>query len=201
MRLESICRSVALAMALSGCWLSALQMAPLATHAIGDVGSGALTTAAGTAAARHGDDSAKYVAELDSPEETCREFVQIESPLVMEFKTDEAGATRYRELTLVGSAQSLRWAAGAKRRTDAAGWRQATDLDQWGFDPPLKKALSPGATCYIAYAPTEVRGPADSNRQIALVREFGPTLGSFRYKGRVYEYAVVRQLPCFPAPN
>lgn len=124
-----------------------------------------------------------------------------EVPLVVELRTDQAGTTRYRDLSLGGTEVDPQWVPIPNQHADAAGWVQAGNFTKMDFQPPLQAALTPGSSTYVAYAPADARDATGEGQLKALNQSFGPEFGSFRSNGRVYRYSAVHQLPCLPPPH
>jgi hypothetical protein len=60
------------------------------------------------------------------------------------------------------------------------------------FDPSSKKKQ------FLAYAPMNSQTIADSEQLTSLVGSFETAAGTFSLESRVYRYALVNKLPCFP---
>jgi len=202
-----------LATALSGC--AAAALAPLALQAVG------MTFKAGEMLA-HGkdknsdeadtlDDSTFDESEYDPKKSRdaqgkCNELVLI-TPAIIEFRTDPAGSTIWRELSLGGSPDAPRWAAVAAADSATAkdvapgGWSPANNLGHMNFTPPLKTEAKPGDESFLAYAPAESYTAPERDQLASLVLDFGPVAGTFQYKDRTYKYATLKELPCFPVPQ
>lgn len=102
-----------------------------------------------------------------------------EVPLVVELRTDQAGTTRYRDLSLGGTEVDLQWVPIPNQHADAAGWVQAGNFTKMDFQPPLQRALMPDSVIYIVYAPADARDAAEQGQLNALNSAFGPSLGAF----------------------
>jgi hypothetical protein len=86
------------------------------------------------------------------------------------------------------------------QNTDADGWRPVSNLAGLDFQPPIQTPLAPGAPVYLAYAPSDPQTLAERNELSGLGFNFGTELGTFHSDGRVYRYALLKELPCFPPP-
>lgn len=124
-----------------------------------------------------------------------------EVPLVVELRTDQAGTTRYRDLSLGGTEVDLQWVPIPNQHADAAGWVQAGNFTKMDFQPPLQRALMPDSVIYIVYAPADARDAAEQGQLNALNSAFGPEFGSFHWNGRVYRYSAMHKLPCHQPPR
>ncbi|MGB6564925.1 MAG: hypothetical protein WBE69_20160 [Candidatus Binataceae bacterium] len=124
-----------------------------------------------------------------------------EVPLVVELRTDQAGTTRYRDLSLAGTEVDPQWVPIPNQHADAAGWVQAGNFTKMDFQPPLQRALTPDSVIYIVYAPADARDAAEQGKLNALNSAFGPEFGSFHWNGRVYRYSAMHKLPCRQPPR
>jgi hypothetical protein len=59
-------------------------------------------------------------------------------PLLVELRTDKAGATRYRALSLGGTEMDPQWVPVPDQHADATGWLQAGNFTKMDFQPPLQ---------------------------------------------------------------
>jgi hypothetical protein len=124
-----------------------------------------------------------------------------EVSLVVELRTDQAGTTRYRDLSLGGTEVDPQWVPIPNQHADAAGWVQAGNFTKMDFQPPLQRALTPDSVIYIVYAPADARDAAEQGKLNALNSAFGPEFGSFHWNGRVYRYSAMHKLPCRQPPR
>jgi hypothetical protein len=199
--------AVAGAIGTSGCWLAALQLAPMALSAASDVGSGLTYAAAETAGAVSGkkedpdqfDESLTGADELDS-NESCK-LLAAETPGVIELRKGSTGAPEYRALKLGDSSGTVRWLPVVDQDTGAEGWRPAVNFLSMNFVPPLTNALPENGSSYLAYAPAESKSSAEQDQLTALHFDFGNPLGTFSWDGRLYQYAVAHALPCSLPPS
>jgi hypothetical protein len=182
-----------------GCWLALIQLAPVALQAAGDVGSGALHTAANVARVAQGkDDDAPTQEEMDRPD-VCEQLQQ-KPPGVIELRNSAAGAPEYRDLRLTVSTDEAQWTAEVDTDTATGGWRPAVNLLDLNFKPPLTGALAEQELTYLAYLPADSKEPSGQDPVTELKVNFGTTIGTFNWSGRPYDYAVTGTLPCFPPP-
>jgi len=207
-----------LAVSTAGCM--AASLAPLALQALGMLGNAVGETAQAGTMIKHGND--KNPDETEVYEETafdnsdfdstssknpanankCNELELI-TPSIIEFRTDRTGSTQWRELGLGGSANSPRWTvvAAAAKDTPPGGWSPASNLGHMDFNPPLKTSSTPGDDSFLAYAPASSITAIERDQLTSLVLDFGPAAGTFQYNGRIYKYATLTKLPCFPVPQ
>jgi hypothetical protein len=212
--------SVALALGSAGCFAPFI---PLAIQGVGMVGKAIAGTAEAGTMVKHGNDadpeetevmeetrldgsdfnstSAKNPANTDK----CNELELI-TPAIIEFRTDPKGVPQWRELGLGGSADAPRWTvlaeifgASAKAHDIApGGWAPANNLEHMEFTPPLETSAVPGHGSFMAYAPATALAPVERDELTSLVLDFGPVVGTFKYHDRVFKYATLERLPCFP---
>jgi len=178
----------------TGCLAGAL--APLALQAGEMAGVGALN-AAGYAMAGHAHDENQT--DPAEKEERCDEL-QLQVPGTIEFRVADDSPVAWRELQLGGSTDTPQWQALAGEQSDAAGWRQLSNLRTMSFEPPLQQSLRDGKPNFLAYAPAEPRTASERDQLVALTADFGAGLGTFQWNGRAYAYTLVHRLPCFPGP-
>jgi hypothetical protein len=138
----------------------------------------------------------------------CNELILV-TPAIIEFRADRTGTTQWRELGLGGSSDAPRWTVlpkGADATASAkdlapGGWAPATNLDHMDFSPPLKPSAEPGNGSYLAYAPAVALAGVERDELASLELDFGPVVGTFKYNDRVFKYATLSELPCFPVPE
>jgi hypothetical protein len=191
------CVTLALAVVASGCWMAAMQLAPVAIQAAEAIGGGVANLAVGSVAAAHQSHQDKNMPPPDS--DVCDELSQ-EVPMLVELKTDTAGTTRYRELSLVGSDLDPEWAAMPNQDTQGGGWKLATNFTKMHFQPSLQGELTANSIAYVAYAAADAHDVTEQDQLNALEIGFGPAMGTFTWNERAFRYAVVHKLPCFPPP-
>jgi hypothetical protein len=191
------CVTLALAVVASGCWMAAMQLAPVAIQAVEAVGGGVANLAVGGVAAAHQSHQDKNMPPPDS--EVCDELSQ-EVPMLVELKTDTTGTTRYRELSLVGSDMDPEWAAMPNQDTKDGGWKLASNFTRMHFQPSLQSELTANSIAYVAYAAADAHDVTEQDQLNALEIGFGPAMGTFTWNERAFRYAVVHKLPCFPPP-
>jgi hypothetical protein len=187
----------ALAIVASGCWMAAMQLAPVAIQAAEAIGGGVANLAVGGVAAAHQSHQDKNMPPPDS--EVCDELSQ-EVPMLVELKTDTTGTTRYRELSLVGSDMDPEWAAMPNQDTQGGGWKLASNFTKMHFQPSLQGELTANSIAYVAYAAADAHDVTEQDQLNALEIGFGPAMGTFTWNERAFRYAVVHKLPCFPPP-
>jgi hypothetical protein len=196
--------AAALAVGLSGCWLAAAQLAPLAASAAEEVGGGAVELAAGVGA------SATRQSTLEKEDREARETamnsgdacnqLELEVPDVIELRRSAGGAPEYRELQIVDSLDQPQWAPVPDSDTTSDGWRPAVNFLQMNFTPPLGAVVPESASSFLAYTPSKLITAADGDRLTAMSSNFGKPIGTFTWNGTYYHYVVTSSLPCYPPP-
>ncbi len=181
----------------SGCWMAAMQLAPVAISAAEAIGGGVANLAAGGMAAAHQSHQDKNMPPQDS--DVCDELSE-EIPMLVELRTDATGITRYRELSLVGTDLDPQWAAMPNQDAKDGGWKLASNFTRMHFQPPLKSELTANSITYVAYAAAEARDVTEQDQLNALAIGFGSSTGTFIWNERTFRYALIHQLPCFPPP-
>lgn len=186
-----------LAFVTPGCWEAALQLAPLGEQVLGAVASGA-TNLIGSAVVSHAaKDKSRNPDEDDiDREEKCDNLLE-QPPGVIEIGSNTTGVAQYRDLRLGGSPDQPRWEPYLDKDAGPAGWRPATNISNMKFSPPL----STTDPAYLAYSAAEPQTASEEDGLNSLNSNFGIGAGTFNWKGRPYEYAVVRKLPCYPPPT
>jgi hypothetical protein len=190
--------AAAIAVGVSGCWMAAAQLAPIAANVAEDVGAGAIQLASGIgASAHHQSDLEKKAEEARATtmasDDSCNQL-DVEVPGVIELRRSAAGAPQYRELQVIDSLDQRQWAP----TTD--GWQPAINFLQMNFSPPLGAVVPENTSNFLAYAPSKFVSQADSDRLTAMTSNFGKPVGTFIWKGQFYHYVVTSTLPCFPPP-
>ena len=196
--------AAATAVALSGCWMAAAQLAPLAESAAETVGADAVELASGIGASTHQKEAAEkrekeaHDSAMNS-DDVCNQL-EVEVPGVIELRRSVAGTPEYRELQLSESTEQPQWAPVAGGETTAEGWRPAVNFLQMSFTPPLGAVVPESSSNFLAYAPSKFVTEADGDRFTAMTSNFGKPAGTFTWNGTYYHYVVTSTLPCFPPP-
>jgi hypothetical protein len=181
------CGLTALAMSTGGCFMAAFALAPVAVQLVRAAGSGIASAAKST----------------ESTEATDSEICDMGGrrlPPLIEFRTDKLGTTLYRPYAPSGLRSDSRVVA-VVNQSGRGGWNLAGSFTRINFKPPLQDMLVPRSMTYLAYAPAEVRNPAEQADVEALKQDFGQNTGTFDWNGRVFQYTAVHQLPCAAPPS
>lgn len=172
---------------LTGCWTPALQLAPMAVQAteVAGMGAAAAVTKSAPQTDRGEDEGDRR--------ERC-EALESTPPALVELRMERKQAQlQWRELELDDSSGEPLWTSA--RTNDRAQWFSLQNLNDVNFTPPLE--LAPKSIKYLAYAPAEPRDAQEDSQLDGFQAEFEPA-GTFKWRERVYEYALVPKLPCFP---
>jgi hypothetical protein len=183
----------AFAVGLTGCWMAALQLAPVAIGAAGAVGDGVMNMASNSSASKDlhpGEDEVDRHERCDNLAETA--------PTVIELRrTVEAAAPQWRELQIANDTGEPRWSPASG--TDGGGTlRPTANLLAMNFAPPLALPSGANIPTYLGYAPSEPVSNSEQDELSGLTANFGAPIGTFQWNGRVYQYSTAARLPCFP---
>jgi hypothetical protein len=204
-------------LALWACGCAAAALAPLAVQGVGLVANMIGGSMTGASMAKHSQDKNPDEEEAEedfepddfdntgvgkpaSMESRCNSLELI-TPSIIEFRADQTGDERWRQLALSGSADAPLWGVMPTEDAAANGWLPASNLGRMDFTPALPSFTKPGDGIYLAYAPAQAQTPLDRDQLASLVLDFGPVLGTFEYHGRAYNYSTLANLPCFPSPQ
>jgi hypothetical protein len=162
--------AVVLAICVSGCWVAALQLAPVALEAAEDTSIAVLSLV---------------------------ETEKIPSAGAIELRKGADGTTEYRDLRIDVSFDEPQWVAVVdENNADADGWRPALNLPRMSFDPPMEGIPPESGTSYLTYLAAESDSPSAQGRYLAFTKCFGAPVGRFTYEGRDYSYSLPRTLSC-----
>lgn len=196
--------AAAVAVGISGCWMAAAQLAPIAANVAENVGAGAIQLASGVGASTHRQSDLEKREEearagAMNSDDSCNQL-DVEVPGVIELRRSAAGSPEYRELQVADSLDQRQWAPITDSETTADGWRPAVNFLQMNFSPPLGAVVPETSSDFLAYAPSKFVSQADSDRLTAMTSNFGKPAGTFIWKGQFFHYVVTSTLPCYPPP-
>jgi hypothetical protein len=133
----------------------------------------------------------------DDQEDRCDEISR-NTPGVEEIRLTKDGMLESRQWRLVHNGGNPAWMMSPTKSAPADGWEPKPAISRLEFNPPLQGMVKAGGdSAFVAYVPSAVRSPADSDLANALTSGFGPAQGNFKWHAAVYDYTVVPQLPCF----
>jgi hypothetical protein len=133
-------------------------------------------------------------AQRKQHEQECNELL-LTAPPIIQLRGEPDGATSWRQLHLGGSPDKAQWTV------TLGGWHSVGNLEQLDFSPPLPSSFEVGQPVFMPYAPAEPGNSVEEDRLRALTTDFGTPAGNFNWGGRIYDYLLVQQLPCFPVPG
>jgi hypothetical protein len=127
-------------------------------------------------------------------EQQCNELL-LTAPPIIQLRGESNGATSWRQLQLGGSPDKAQWLV------TLGGWHSVGNLEQLDFSPPLPNTFEVGQPMFMPYAPAEPGNSVEEDRLRSLTTNFGTPAGNFNWNGRIYDYLLVEQLPCFSVPS
>jgi hypothetical protein len=179
----------ALALACSGC----------AAGAVGMVSTVAPMVAAGSAQMIGSQvsmrDSASTVPK-DDEGDRCDQLLRV-PPGIEEIRKRKDGVIESRQWRIAQTAGSPVWMLVAQKTSPEDSWQPKPNITRLNFNPPLGEMLAPDKPQFLAYAPSEVSDPTDSEQFDSMTSAFGAGIGTFQWRERTYSYVVVKDLPCF----
>jgi hypothetical protein len=194
-----------LALGSSGCWLAAIQLAPVVLHVAEAAGSGMLNVAETAIIGAH-NSSSKDPQDLHPGEDEVDrrdrcDKLTVETPGVIELRTNDSGAPEYRELALNVTFDHTDWMPLVDDETTPDGWRLAVNFLKMQFTPPLDANPPKDGNDYLAYATVEPKTAEEEDRLTNLAANFSPPIGTFIWNERTFQYVASNSLPCFAAPG
>jgi hypothetical protein len=181
--------AIALAALFTGCWpLLALDLAPMGLQAVEAIG----VTAGQSLSSRGGD--------TGTPEEDASKCEQLRTgmPYVTEVRKTADGGIELRQWGLGGNSGKPQWIIIYGRNASPEGWRHGPDLGELDFSPPLETAFAATEKArYLVFAPAQASDTRENEQLVSFISFFGPADGTFQWRGRTYNYAVAKALPCF----
>ncbi|MGO9602565.1 MAG: hypothetical protein ACLQAT_04015 [Candidatus Binataceae bacterium] len=191
-RLASALMAIALAalpIALGACAAAALPAASLVQGGVAAMGYTGMQLGA-KSADKHTPGT------VDDQPERCDALADA-PPGVEEVRKDKDDTIETRQWRLINSAKPI-WMVVGTRTAPVDGWEPKPSIGRLQFTPPLADQLDYKKSQFLAYAPNDLDN-IDDNRVMMIVTEaFGPSQGTFQWRGKTYGYALVDQLPCFP---
>ena len=164
----------------------ALDLAPMGLHTIE-----AATVSAGNSitGGEPGDDEEEDNAKCDQLAGAI--------PYVTEVKQDADGAIEIRQWGISSESGKTKWTVVVDKNTSPDGWRYEAGFAEMNFSPPLGTELAAEHARYFIFAAAQASDATENERLISFISTFGPADGTFQWRGRVYNYAVAKKLPCF----
>jgi membrane protein implicated in regulation of membrane protease activity len=179
--------AIALIALVSGCWvLPALQLAPLGLQVAEAVGIAGARAAAGD-----------KLTNVDEDASRCEQLAG-GLPFITEVRKDPNGAIEIRQWKVGGDPDKPEWEVIADATGAPEGWRHEADIAQLNFSPPLETSLVKSKAHFLIFAPAQANDTVENEQLVSFIGFFGPADGTFEWRGRMYNYAVAKRLPCFP---
>jgi hypothetical protein len=128
----------------------------------------------------------------------CEQLTRV-TPGVEEVRETKDGSIESRQWRILHNSEHPAWMISpTKSAPGSDGWEPKPAISRLEFEPPLTDSLKAGGdSMFIAYAPSDVKTPADSDLFDSMTTAFGPAQGSFKWRDRTYDYSMVPKLPCF----
>jgi hypothetical protein len=194
-----------LAFGSSGCWLAALQLAPVVLNVAEGVGTGVVHVAETAIIGAH-NSSSKDPQDLHPGEDEVDrrdrcDKLTVETPGLIELRSNDSGAPEYRELALNVTFDHTDWEPVVDEEAGGEGWQAAVNFLKMQFTPPLDANLPKDGKDYLAYSPVEPKTAEEVDQLSNLTANFGAPLGTFIWNERTYQYVTTTALPCFAAPG
>jgi hypothetical protein len=164
----------------------AIQLAPMGLHAVEAVTVATGNSITGRDPSRDDDDEMSRCDGLAGA-----------SPYVAELRTAGNGAIEIRQWAAKADSGKIHWTIIPDQSSSSDGWRPARDVSELHFTPPLATVLATEQGHYLVFTPAQASDATENEQMIGFISAFGPADGTFRWRGRVYEYAVSKRLPCF----
>jgi hypothetical protein len=133
----------------------------------------------------------------DEQQDRCEQLTRV-TPGIEEIRESAGGEIESRQWRILRNAQNPLWMISPTRSAPTDGWEAKPEISRLNFQPPLTDSLQAGGkSMFLAYAPSDVKTPADSELFDSMTTAFGPATGSFDWRDRTYDYVMVPKLPCF----
>lgn len=133
---------------------------------------------------------------VDDQPERCDALAQ-SPPGVEEVRKDKDDTIETRQWRLINATKPS-WMVVRTKTGPGDAWEPKPSIGRLQFSPPLADQLDYKKTQYLAYAPNDLENIDDNRLMIVVTEAFGPSMGTFQWRGQTYGYALVEQLPCFP---
>jgi len=173
---------------LGGCMAAALAPLGLQTAAALGISSGDAIT---------GKD---YGIDEDHDGAGCEQLLHA-VPYIAEVRTEPDGSASFRqwEAGLVKGEQ--RWTVMRTAASDDAAWQREAGIGWLNFTPGLQTAVRSTKSRYLISAPADPANQFEADQLLSLTLVFGPREGIYDWRGKRYEYAVSKKLPCLPGAS
>jgi hypothetical protein len=134
----------------------------------------------------------------DESEGRCEQLAR-STPGLEEIRMNNDGSIESRQWTLIAhDSATPRWAVVRAKDQTPGGWARRPGIGKLNFNPPLQPLLPTGRSRFLAYAPVDVKNYDDLQTMATLNEVFGTPQGKFQWRGKSYDYALTKKLPCYP---
>jgi hypothetical protein len=122
-------------------------------------------------------------------------------PYIAEVRTEPDGSASFRqwEAGLVKGEQ--RWTLMRTAASDGDAWQKEAGIGWLNFTPGLQTAVQSTKSRYLISAPADPANQFEADQLLSLTLVFGPREGIYDWRGKRYEYAVAKKLPCLPGAS
>lgn len=136
----------------------------------------------------------------DEAEERCEQLLHA-PPGIEEIRRRSDGSLESREIRLDLSGEKGTWVPYREKGTSAEGWRAQSTIARLNFSPPLYGAIPEKDSRFMVYAKTVAETPQDSDQMVSVAEQSGKRTGTFKWRGKSYNYTLIDKLPCFAGPD
>lgn len=136
----------------------------------------------------------------DETEARCEQLLHA-PPGIEEIRRRSDGSLESREIRLDLSGEHGRWVPYREKGTSAEGWRAQSTIARLTFSPPLYGAVPEKDSRFLVYAKTVAETPEDSEQMMGVAEQSGNQSGTFKWRGKLYNYTLIDKLPCFAGPE
>lgn len=173
---------------LGGCMAAAL--APLGMQALGTLGAGAGNAISGGSSEMD-----------DDPRGAECEQLSRAVPYIAEVRTAPDGSATFRQWAAGMVKGAPRWTVVGTAASEGDAWQKEAAIGWLNFTPAVQTAVESTKSRYVISAPADPVSQLEAEQLLTLTLLFGPRDGTYDWKGRRYEYAVAKKLPCLPGAS
>jgi hypothetical protein len=173
---------------LGGCMAAAL--APLGLQALGTLGVSAGDAIAGR----------NYETDDDPRGAGCEQLSRA-VPYIAEVRTEPDGSATFRQWAARLVKGEPRWTVIRTAASEGDAWQKEAGIGWLNFTPALQSAVESTKSRYVITAPADPASQLEAEQLLSLTLVFGPRDGTYDWRGKRYEYAVAKKLPCLPGAS
>ncbi len=190
--LSTLVRSLSILapLALWGCFGAAGAALPLAMTA-----TQGIAVAHAQAVSQHEEESGG-----DDSIARCDQLLHA-APGVEEIRRTSDGSLESREIRLDLSGANAKWVPYREKGTSPEGWRAQSTIARLNFSPPLYGVIPEKDSRFLIYAKGVAETPQDSEQMMSVAEQSGKQAGTFKWRGKIYNYTLIDKLPCFAGPE